>query len=76
MTTKKAARKGGGKATNMYLRESDRNRIRTLAKFIAVKGHRVTDSAIISAALRLAKPDDAFFDSFEKGLKLDARKKG
>lgn len=76
MTTKKAARKGGGKATNMYLRESDRNRIRTLAKFIAAQGHRVTDSAIISAALRVARSDAVFLESFERGLKLDGRKKG
>jgi hypothetical protein len=74
MTAKKPTAKRG-KAVNMWLRDGDSERIRELAAFISVEGYRVTDSAIISAALRIAKPNSAFLKSFQEGLLLDGRRR-
>jgi hypothetical protein len=74
MTPKTKASKRG-KAVNIWLRDGDLERIRELAAYIAVEGYRVTDSAIISAALRIAKPNGAFLKSFEEGLLLDGRRR-
>jgi hypothetical protein len=74
MTPKSKASKRG-KAVNMWLRDGDLERIRELAAFIAVEGYRVTDSAIIAAALRTAKPNTAFLKSFQEGLLLDGRRR-
>lgn len=73
MTTKKTTSKKG-KAVNIWLRPGDLKRIRELVTFIS-KHHRASDSAIISAALRIAKPNNAFLKSFEDGSALDARRK-
>jgi hypothetical protein len=72
MTTKKAVPKRS-KPFNAYLREEDMGRIRELATFISSKGHRVSDSAVIAASLRVTKADAKFLKAFEEGLLLDAR---
>jgi hypothetical protein len=74
MTAKKAAVKRG-KAVNIYLKEGDVLHIRSLFAFVAAKGHNASDSQVIAAALRVAKPDSKFLKAFEAGLLLDARRK-
>jgi hypothetical protein len=74
MTGKKAVVKRG-KAVNIYLKEADILHIRGLFAYIAAKGHNVSDSQIIAAALRVAKADSKFLKAFEAGLLLDARRK-
>ncbi|GEM_PF-1593013 len=72
MTTKKAASKRG-KAKNIFLKDEDMGRIRALSAYIAGKGHRVSDSQVIAASLRVAKADTKLLKAFEDGLMLDGR---
>ena len=69
----KAALPPRGKAKNLYFKGDDLTRIRELATFISGKGHRVSDSQVIAAALRVVKPDAKLLRAFEEGLLLDAR---
>lgn len=62
-----------GKAKNVFLKDDDLARIREYATFISSKGHRVSDSQVIAAALRVAKSDAKLLKAFEEGLLLDAR---
>lgn len=48
-------------------------RIRALSAYIAGKGHRVSDSQVIAASLRVAKADTKLLKAFEDGLMLDGR---
>jgi hypothetical protein len=73
MTTKKVTLPKRGKAKNIFLKDDDLTRIREFATFISGKGHRVSDSQVIAAALRVAKPDTKLLRAFEEGLLLDAR---
>jgi hypothetical protein len=49
--------------------------IRDLATFIFSKGHRVSDSQVIKAALRLARADSKFLKVFEDVAAMDGRLK-
>jgi hypothetical protein len=73
MTTKKPSPSKRGKAVNCYLRDEDIDRIRSLSAFIAGKGHRVSDSQVIAASLRVAKADAKLLKAFEEGMLLDGR---
>lgn len=72
MTIRKTVTKRG-KAKNIFLRDDDIERIRSLGAFIAAKGHRVSDSSVIAASLRVAKADNKLLEAFEEGLLLDGR---
>ena len=67
---KKARR---GKPTNLYLRESDIDKVRELTAFIAGKGDRTSDSLIVRAALRAAKADRAFLNAYGEVAEDDLR---
>lgn len=73
MTTKKAIPAKRGKAVNCYLKDEDVGRIRALAAFIAGQGHRVSDSQVIAASLRVAKADGKLLKAFEEVLQMDGR---
>jgi hypothetical protein len=75
MTTKKPSPSKRGKPVNCYLKDEDIGRIRALSAFISGKGHRVSDSQVIAASLRVAKPDAKLLKAFEEGLLLDGRYK-
>jgi len=47
--------------------------IRDLATFLSSQGYRVSDSQVIKAALRVAKPDGKFIKEFEKVMQMDGR---
>jgi hypothetical protein len=65
--------KPSGRAVNLYLHPQNEQQIRRLAAFINAQGERATDSQIVKAALRLAKPDDAFLRAFRDAMGADAR---
>lgn len=44
-----------------------------MSAYIAGKGHRVCDSQVIAASLRVAKADTKLLKAFEDGLMLDGR---
>ncbi len=71
MTIKKSPTRG--KPVNCYMREEDTDLIRDLATFISSKGHRVSDSQVIKAALRVAKADSKLLKAFEEVLQMDGR---
>ena len=64
-----------GKPRNIYLKDEDIERLRALGGFLAGQGHRVSDSAVIAACLRVAKADTKLLKAFEAGLLLDGRLK-
>ncbi|HEV2708571.1 MAG TPA: hypothetical protein VGU67_00010 [Edaphobacter sp.] len=72
MTTKKTA-PTRGKPVNCYMRDEDVSLIRDLATFISGQGYRVSDSQVIKAALRVAKPDSKLLKAFEEVLQMDGR---
>jgi len=53
-----------GKPVNLYLRESDIEKIRELTAFIAGNGDRTSDSLIVRAAIRAAKAGSAFLNAY------------
>lgn len=73
MTTKKPSLSKRGKAVNCYLKNEDIGRIRVLSAFIASRGHRVSDSQVIAASLRVARADAKLLRAFEEGMLLDGR---
>jgi hypothetical protein len=72
MTAKKAT-PPRGRAVNCYFHEEDTRLIREMATFISSKGHRVSDSQVLKAALRVAKPDGKLLKAFEEVLLMDGR---
>ena len=62
-----------GRAFNLYLHDADRQLIRTLAAHISANGHRVSDSQVVKAALRIAQPDKALLKAFQDVVALDGR---
>ena len=62
-----------GKATNLYLRESDIEKIRALTAFIAGRGDRTSDSLIVRAAIRAAKEGPAFLAAYGEVADADMR---
>jgi len=66
-------KKPSGRPINMYMHPDNEQQIRRLAAFVNGRGERATDSQIVKTALRLAKPDDAFFEEFKNVLAVDAR---
>jgi hypothetical protein len=73
MTTKKATSSKRGKPKNVFLKDEDIERIRELAHYLTGKGHRVSDSQVIAASLRVAKADTKLLKAFEESTQLDAR---
>ena len=65
--------KPSGRAVNMYLHPENEHQIRRLAAFVNAHGERATDSQIVKAALRLAKPDEAFLRALKDAVGADAR---
>jgi len=75
MTTKKATTTKRGKPLNCWMHDDDIQRIRDLATFISSEGFRVSDSQVLKAALRIAKPDSRFLRAFEEVRDSDGRLK-
>ena len=73
MTTKNAMKPQRGKAVNCYFHDEDISLIRELGSFIYSHGYRVSDSQVIKAALRIAKPDSKLLRAFEEVLQMDGR---
>jgi len=71
-TTKKGTR---GKPLNVYIRPEDMLRIRKLVGALNAKGHRASDSQVIRASLRLARPGDALVKAFLAVTETDGRRK-
>jgi hypothetical protein len=62
-----------GRPVNLYLNPKDEQQIRTLAAFIASAGHRVSDSLVVKAALRSARPDANLLAGVQDALASDGR---
>jgi hypothetical protein len=72
MTTKQKS-PNRGKPLNCWMRDEDMRLIRDLATFLSSRGYRVSDSQVIKAALRVAKPDGKFIKEFEHVMQMDGR---
>jgi hypothetical protein len=62
-----------GKPVQFWLHEEDRKIVRELAAWLAGQGIRPTDSIVIRAALRLAKPGPALLEAHRQAAALDGR---
>ncbi len=73
----KPKRVGGGKAVNLYLQDTDMERVSKLADYVATHGHSmgVSASRIIKAALRSVSPNSEFLDVYVKAITDDQRTK-
>lgn len=61
------------KRANLYMRESDVDKIRELTAYVASKGERTSDSLIVRAALRIAKAGPAFLKAYGEVANDDLR---
>jgi hypothetical protein len=66
-----APRKKIGKAVQFWFHDEDRQQIRELYAWLAGQGHRPSDSAILRAALRMAKPGAELLEAYREAAKLD-----
>jgi hypothetical protein len=57
------------------MHEEDRKLIRELAAWLAGQGIRPSDSMVVRAALRMAKPGSALLQSYQQSASLDGRVK-
>jgi hypothetical protein len=73
MATKKAPKKRSGRPVNVYLGEPDLQRVRKLAGWLSMQGHRASDSQAIKAALIATKPDADYLRAFQKVKESDLR---
>ena len=64
-----------GKPVQFWLHEEDRKLVRELAAWLAGQGIRPTDSMVVRASLRMAKPGSAFLEAYRKASLLDGRLK-
>ena len=62
-----------GKPVNLYLRESDIEKIRELTVFVAGRGERTSDSLIVRAALHAASVGSRFMDAYRQVANADLR---
>ena len=62
-----------GKAYQFWLHEEDRKLNREISAWLAGQGHRPTDSMVVRAALRMAKPVNGLLDAYRDASKLDCR---
>lgn len=72
-TTKKPTERG--RPLNCWMKEEDMALIRQLATYISSEGHRVSDSQVIKAAIRVAQPDKKLLRAFEEVIAQDGRLK-
>jgi hypothetical protein len=80
MTPKKASSKEApkgrrGKAINLYLHPGDDEVIHKLRLYLMQQGHVASQSQVIRAALRLAKPNPALVESCLEMIETDGRRK-
>jgi len=71
MATTKRTRTG--RPVNVYLGREDLTRIRELGTWLSGKGHRVSDSQVLKAALIVTRPGKALLDAFNDVLRRDLR---
>lgn len=69
MTTKSKR----GKPVNLYLRDSDIEKIRELTAFVSGKGERTSDSLIVRAALHAASPGSRLMEAYRQVADVDLR---
>jgi hypothetical protein len=62
-----------GSAVQFWLHDQDRLLIRELSAWLAGQGQRPTDSMVIRAALRMAKPGQGLLEAYRESSKLDGR---
>src|SRR3954452_20992192 len=62
-----------GKRTQVFLHDADRRIIRELVAYFAGQGRRVSESLVIKAALRAAKPGEALLNAYEEAAHQDQR---
>jgi hypothetical protein len=62
-----------GKPVQFWMHEEDRKIVRELAAWLAGQGIRPTDSMVVRAALRMAKPGGSFLDTYRQSALLDGR---
>ncbi|MEJ7606943.1 MAG: hypothetical protein WKF37_11915 [Bryobacteraceae bacterium] len=70
---KKSPASATGKRTQVFLHEGDRRIIRELIAYLAGQGLRVSESLIIKAALRTAKPGDLLLRAYQEAASQDQR---
>jgi hypothetical protein len=70
---KKKAPKRNGRPVNVYLGEQDIKRVRDLAAWLVAKGHRVSDSQVIKAAVIMAQTGKALENAYEQVFAQDLR---
>jgi hypothetical protein len=64
-----------GSGAQFWLHDEDRRIIRELSAWLAGQGLRPSDSMLIRAVLRLAKPGTGLLDAYRDAAKLDGRLK-
>lgn len=74
MTAKKAAQKRTGRPTNLYMGDAEMTKVRELAAWLQSQGIRTSDSRVICAAVRTAKPDRHLKEAYEEIAGNDARR--
>jgi hypothetical protein len=62
-----------GKPVQFWLHEEDRKLVRELSAWLAGQGIRPTDSMVVRASLRMAKPGGAFLEAYRQAALLDGR---
>ncbi len=62
-----------GKPAQFWMHDADRKLLRELAAWLAGQGVRTTDSLVVRAALRLAKPGSALLEAYWQSAKFDGR---
>lgn len=70
---KKSGESKRGKPAQFWMHDVDRKLLRELAAWLAGQGVRTTDSLVIRAALRLAKPGSALLEAYWQSAKFDGR---
>jgi len=68
-----AAKSKRGKPVNLYLRDSDIERIRELTAFVSGRGERTSDSLIVRAALHAASPGSRLMEAYRQVADADLR---
>ena len=64
-----------GKVVQFWLHKEDQKIIRELAAWLAGQGIRPTDSMVVRAALRMARPGGDLLEAYRKAGLLDGRVK-
>jgi hypothetical protein len=72
MTLNKATSKRGGNR-NLYLYPDDIAKMRELVSYVAANGHRVSESLVVRAALRVAVADKRFLAAYLDAASADQR---